>query len=256
MQAVAPTIQQEAEIIRFLLFNDGGAFEPLAYPLFDELNTRIDSIKALVSRKAKSERHVAQAILTIQASKIIEQLESMWLMARPDVSAPTILNYIKRITCEASLARRHMVHPDRPITEKDCCIFDIDETLLHHGVRILSRAVVPELIAWMLELQALGYSIILMTARTSHHPFLELKLARQGIRIHRSICVPASTYDSCRDMAAKYERSKLAKKQARITLKAEEYSICLTVGNRLGDLDDVGNRYLLPEYCLPQYKLF
>lgn len=248
---VGPSIQQAAEIIFFLLTYDSRAFKPMADPLTDELKTLISSIQATAHKPKSMENQIIAFVQTVQAFSIVEKLEYMWLDANGS-QGPVILDYIKRVTLEVSIARSNMIHPSRPITVKDCCIFDIDGTLLHDDCSVLSSAVLPEMAAWMLDLQVLGYSIILLTARTTPHPLLNEMLVAKGIRIHRYICVPSSTYDGCMTASKRLERSKSAKKQARIRLRVENYNICLTVGNRLGDLEDVGNRYLLPERCMPR----
>jgi len=246
-----PTIQQATEIIFFLLTYDSKAFNPVAGPLTDELRRLIDSIDAIARKPKSMDNRITAFVQTVQAFGIIEKLENMWLNANGE-HGPVILDYIKRVTCEVGIARTNMIHPNRPITTKDCCIFDIDDTLLHEGCSVLSRAVLPELTAWMVDLQSLGYSIILLTSRTTPHPSLDAMLVAKGIRIHRYICASSSTYDGCMSVTKRFERSRMAKKQARIRLKVENYNICLTVGNLLGDLEDVGNRYLLPERCMPR----
>lgn len=250
-QALGPTIQQSAEIIFFLLAYDTMAFCPVAEPLTEELKTLISSINDTALKPNSMDNRIIEFVQTVQAFSIVEKLERMWLDANM-LQGPVILDYIKRVTCEISIAKSNMVHPNRPITVKDCCIFDVDDTLLHEDCSVLSRAVLPELVDWMMDLQALGYSIILLTARTTPHHSLGATLVARGIRIHQYICAPSSTYDCCSTAAKRFERSRVAKKQARIRLKVQNYNICLTVGNLLGDLEDVGNRYLLPQRCMSQ----
>lgn len=256
MEVLGRALQQTTGIIRFLLTYDSTAFDPVAGPWMHELEKLVFEINGTKKTSAQSSQVVA-FVKTLQAFNIVERLERMWLETNPPTNA-VILHYIKRVTCEVSIARSNMIHPERPITQKDCCIFDIDDTLLHEDCSVLARAVLPELVAWMQDLGSLGYSIILLTARTTPHPSLEAMLVAQGIHVHRYICAPSSTYDSCNIgspstiRTKRFERSKLAKKQARIQLKAEDYNICLTVGNLVGDLEEVGNRYLLPERCMPR----
>lgn len=257
-----PELKQMQDIMEFLLTYDSAAFPDNAHVILEELRVRTQAIDKLEEQNScldpSLDPRMKQILLfteSLQAWKLIDQLQGMWYKHYGD-EAVHILDYIKRITCEISLVRIDMVHPIGPIGEKDCCIFDIDDTLYHNdvGCLALARGIIPEFISWILELQRKGYSIILLTARTEPHPHVENQLAMHGIVVHRYICAPLSTYLPYSNSRALYERAKIAKQRARLQLKAEGYNICLTVGNLVGDVEDDFNRYLLPLRCSPSQK--
>lgn len=257
-----PGLRQMLDIMEFLLTYDSSAFPDTAHVIHEELRVRTDAIEKLEEQASRLEPSLdpkmSQILLfteSLQAWKLIDELQKLWYKQYGE-QAVHILDYIKRITCEISLVRTDMVHPKGPITPKDCCIFDIDDTLYHNdvGCLALARGIIPAFISWILELQAKGYSIILLTARTEPHPHVENQLAVHGIVVHKYICAPLSTYLPYSNARAAYERAKIAKQRARLQLKAEGYNICLTVGNLVGDVEDNFNRYLLPLRCTPLQK--
>lgn len=253
--AIEPTLKQMVDIIGFLITHDYNAFDESAVALYEELVRCIEDKNKLEERllglnvNVRLEPTMREAVLIIET--LLDKLQHMWCSHHAGDKAHQILDYIKRITCEISLVRSNMIHPDK-IGDRDFCIFDIDDTLLHSMDCLpLCRGVIPEMIAWMLELQAKGYSIILLTARTHPHPDAESQLALHGIVVHKYLCAPASTYSPYDSVHTAYQRAKVWKQRARLQMIMDGYNIRLTVGNLVIDVDDNTNRYLLPVRCIP-----
>lgn len=245
-----PTIKQMLGLMEFLLTHDSVAFPADAGLFLEQLRVRTEGIQKLEEQVATATPRMSQFLFYTESCVVwglIEELQNMWYKYH-GADAVHVLDYIKRITCEISLVRINMIHPESSIGEKDCCVFDVDDTLFHNvaGYPALALGIIPEFVSWILELQAKGYSIILLTARTAPHPQLQQCVDRYGIVVHKHMCASLSAYLPNSSAKALFERGKIAKQRSRLQLKAEGYRIHLTVGNHVGDVEDIYNRYLLP----------